>query len=149
MSEPMASLSDVHHAYGSITALRGVSLAAERGEVVALLGPNGVGKTTSVNLLLGLVPAQRGRVQVLGGAPGTRATRLRCGAMLQVSGLAPTLRVGEQIDLFRSYYDRPLSAERLRLSEGTVRNYLSEAIGKLGASNRIEAARLAHQKGWL
>ena len=37
----------------------------------------------------------------------------------------------------------------LSLSEGTVRNYLSEAIGKLGAANRIEAARIARQKGWL
>ena len=40
-------------------------------------------------------------------------------------------------------------AERLHLSEGTVRNYLSEAISKLGVTNRIEAARLARQKGWL
>lgn len=40
-------------------------------------------------------------------------------------------------------------AERLHLSHGTVRNYLSEAIGKLGVGNRIEAYRLAHQKGWL
>jgi two-component system, NarL family, response regulator DesR len=40
-------------------------------------------------------------------------------------------------------------AERLNLSHGTVRNYLSEAIGKLGVGNRIEAYRLARQKGWL
>jgi two-component system response regulator DesR len=40
-------------------------------------------------------------------------------------------------------------ARSLKLSEGTVRNYLSEAIGKLGAGNRVEAARLARQKGWL
>ncbi|GMU43384.1 MAG: response regulator transcription factor [Xanthomonadales bacterium] len=40
-------------------------------------------------------------------------------------------------------------AERLHLSQGTVRNYLSEAIGKLGAGNRIEAFRSARQKGWL
>lgn len=40
-------------------------------------------------------------------------------------------------------------ARALKLSEGTVRNYLSEAIGKLGAANRVEAARLARQKGWL
>jgi two-component system response regulator DesR len=40
-------------------------------------------------------------------------------------------------------------ATQLKLSEGTVRNYLSEAIGKLGARNRAEAARLARQKGWL
>jgi two-component system response regulator DesR len=40
-------------------------------------------------------------------------------------------------------------ASQLRLSEGTVRNYLSEAISKLGASNRVEAARIARIKGWL
>jgi two-component system, NarL family, response regulator DesR len=40
-------------------------------------------------------------------------------------------------------------ALRLNLSRGTVRNYLSEAIGKLGAANRIEAYRLARQRGWL
>ncbi|MCL4821230.1 MAG: response regulator transcription factor [Vicinamibacteria bacterium] len=43
----------------------------------------------------------------------------------------------------------PDIAGELGLSEGTVRNYLSEAIGKLGAANRIEAARIARDKGWL
>jgi len=40
-------------------------------------------------------------------------------------------------------------AAALNLSEGTVRNYLSEAISKLGAQNRIEAARIARDRGWL
>jgi two-component system response regulator DesR len=40
-------------------------------------------------------------------------------------------------------------ASELHLSEGTVRNYLSEAISKVGAENRVEAARIARQKGWL
>ena len=40
-------------------------------------------------------------------------------------------------------------ANQLNLSEGTVRNYLSEAISKLGAANRVEAARIARAKGWL
>lgn len=40
-------------------------------------------------------------------------------------------------------------ARSLRLSDGTVRNYLSEAIAKLGAANRVEASRLARNKGWL
>jgi two-component system response regulator DesR len=40
-------------------------------------------------------------------------------------------------------------ATQLNLSHGTVRNYLSEAIGKLGVGNRIEAFRIARQKGWL
>jgi len=40
-------------------------------------------------------------------------------------------------------------AGKLFLSEGTVRNYLSEAIGKLGAVNRVDASRIAREKGWL
>jgi two-component system response regulator DesR len=40
-------------------------------------------------------------------------------------------------------------AETLELSEGTVRNYLSEAVGKLGARNKVDAARIARAKGWL
>ncbi len=40
-------------------------------------------------------------------------------------------------------------AAELRLSEGTVRNYLSEAISKLGAANRVDAARIARSRGWL
>jgi two-component system response regulator DesR len=44
-----------------------------------------------------------------------------------------------------NYLEDPRDA----LSEGTVRNYLSTAISKPGVSNRIEAARLARQKGWL
>jgi two-component system response regulator DesR len=40
-------------------------------------------------------------------------------------------------------------ARRLFLSEGTVRNYLSSAIGKTGTRNRVEAVRVAEAKGWL
>lgn len=40
-------------------------------------------------------------------------------------------------------------AEQLHLTEGTVRNYLSEAIGKVGGANRIEASRIARERGWL
>jgi two-component system response regulator DesR len=40
-------------------------------------------------------------------------------------------------------------AGALHLSEGTVRNYLSEAVGKVGGRNRVDAARIARMKGWL
>lgn len=43
----------------------------------------------------------------------------------------------------------PEIADELRLSEGTVRNYLSEAISKVGGRNRVDAARIARNKGWL
>jgi len=54
--------------------------------------------------------------------------------------------------VLRQAADGATSAEiaaSLHLSEGTVRNYLSEAMSKLGASNRVEAARIARIKGWL
>jgi ABC-2 type transport system ATP-binding protein len=109
----VATMKDVHHAYGRIPALRGVNLAVRRGEVLAVLGPNGAGKTTGISLLLGLFPAQRGHVEVFGHAPSARATRLRRGAMLQIAGLTPTLRVAEHIELFRSYYANPLPLAKL------------------------------------
>ena len=46
-------------------------------------------------------------------------------------------------------YQTEQIANEMHLSPGTVRNYLSSASGKLNASNRIEAARIARQKGWL
>lgn len=46
-------------------------------------------------------------------------------------------------------HSTPHIASALNLSEGTVRNYLSEAISKLGVGNRVEAARMARTKGWL
>jgi len=113
VTEPVAILEDVHHCYGGTVALSGLSLAVRPGEILAVLGPNGAGKTTSIHLLLGLLPVQRGRVRVLGDQPGSASVRARRGAMLQVAGLPPTLRVEEQLDLFRSYYPRPLPAEQL------------------------------------
>ena len=56
-----------------------------------------------------------------------------------------------RVSTFGTLRGRPLAwvLDVLGLSDGTVRNYLSEAISKLGASNRVEAARIARTKGWL
>ncbi len=54
----MLELADVHSFYGSAHVIRGVSLKVERGEVVALLGRNGMGKTTTMRSIMGLAPPQ-------------------------------------------------------------------------------------------
>src|SRR5579872_4727701 len=114
----VASLEGVNKNYGDIRALRGVDFRVRAGEVVALLGPNGAGKTTAVKLLLGLMLPNAGKVRVFGGDPTNPENRMRTGAMLQVGRVPETLRVREHIDLFSSYYQKPMPAAQVLASAG-------------------------------
>lgn len=93
----------------------------QSGQVLALLGPNGAGKTTTVKLLLGLLKQSSGQVSVLGGDPRQVKIRERMGAMLQTASVPETLRVREHIDLFSSYYPRPLKMSDVLARAGLER----------------------------
>jgi ABC-2 type transport system ATP-binding protein len=113
----IASLRRASKNFGDVQALRQVDFAIRAGELVALLGPNGAGKTTAVKLFLGLAKPTTGTVSVFGGNPIHAEVRTRIGAMLQVAKVPETLRVREHIDLFSSYYPKPLPlAETLTLA---------------------------------
>ncbi len=113
----VASLHGVSKNYGQVKALKGVQFSIHAGELVALLGPNGAGKTTAVKLLLGLASPSAGTVSVFGGNPVQPEVRMRTGAMLQVAKVPETLRVREHLDLFASYYLKPLPmAETLAIT---------------------------------
>lgn len=113
----VAGLRGVSKNYGEIKALRNVDFSVCAGELVALLGPNGAGKTTAVKLLLGLAAPTSGVVTVFGGNPVHPQVRMRTGAMLQVGKVPETLRVREHINLFSSYYLKPLPlAESLAIA---------------------------------
>jgi ABC-2 type transport system ATP-binding protein len=114
----VAILEGVTKSYGPVRALRGVDFTVPAGQILALLGPNGAGKTTAVKLLLGLLQPDSGRVRVFGGNPTNPETRMRTGAMLQVSKVPETLRVQEHIDLFSSYYPNPLPLEEVLAAAG-------------------------------
>ncbi|HLY50358.1 MAG TPA: ABC transporter ATP-binding protein [Solirubrobacteraceae bacterium] len=60
---PLLEVSDIHTYYGSIEALKGVSLSVEPGEVVTLIGSNGAGKSTTLRSISGLTPARSGTVR--------------------------------------------------------------------------------------
>lgn len=109
LSPVVASLERINKNYGPVRALNGVDFRVRAGEVVALLGPNGAGKTTAVKLLLGLLQPNAGKVRVFGGDPTNPENRMRTGAMLQVGRVPETLRVREHIDLFSSYYEKPMT----------------------------------------
>ncbi|HVG24964.1 MAG TPA: ABC transporter ATP-binding protein [Thermoanaerobaculia bacterium] len=103
-----AHFSSVRKSYGEVEALKGLDLSIAPGELVALLGANGAGKTTAVRLLLGLATPTSGEVRVFGGDPRHAATRARLGAVLQTARVPETLRVREHIELFSSYYPHPM-----------------------------------------
>ena len=114
----VASLEGVNKNYGTVRALRGVDFRVRAGEVVALLGPNGAGKTTAVKLLLGLLQPDSGKARVFGGDPTNPENRMRAGAMLQVGRVPETLRVREHIDLFSTYYPKPMAPAEVLAAAG-------------------------------
>jgi ABC-2 type transport system ATP-binding protein len=134
----VARLAAVTKSYGPRRALDGIDLAVGGGEILALLGPNGAGKTTAVKLLLGLLDPDGGAVRVFGKDPREPRGRERSGAMLQVARVPETLRVREHIDLFSSYYPRPLSIAETLEAAG-VRELANRKFGELSGGERQRA----------
>ncbi len=121
--------------YGPVTALRNVNLDLRSGELLALLGPNGAGKTTLVRMLLGLASPDSGTVSVFGADPRQSHVGTRCGAMLQVGRVPETLKVREHIDLFSSYYPKPLPlAETFKIAG--LEDFKDRLFGELSGGQK-------------
>jgi ABC-2 type transport system ATP-binding protein len=131
----VASLESVNMNYENIRALQNLTFTVGAGQVVALLGPNGAGKTTAVKLLLGLLQPTAGRARVFGGDPTNPQNRMRTGAMLQVGRVPETLRVREHIDLFSTYYARPLPLSEVLAAAG-LENLADRKFGDLSGGQR-------------
>lgn len=100
--------------YGGQQAVDGIDLILCRGEILALLGPNSAGKTTTVAILAGQRPRDRGSVRVLGRDPARagrgrdgRRWRSRIGVVAQSAGAVPELTVSEAIGHVAAFYPRP------------------------------------------
>jgi branched-chain amino acid transport system ATP-binding protein len=99
----MLSVQDIHTYYGDSYILQGVSLELNPGQVVALLGRNGVGKTTLARSIMGLTPARRGRIlfkQIdITRLPAHRIARLGIGLVPQGRQIFRSLSVREHLDV--------------------------------------------------
>lgn len=99
----MLELVDVHTYYGESYVLQGISLVVREGTVVALLGRNGMGKTTTVHSIIGIIPPRRGRVRFKGrditGLPSYRIAQMGIGLVPQGRHIFPSLSVVENLTM--------------------------------------------------
>src|SRR5881398_651060 len=138
--QPLVAVEDVHTYYGKSHILHGVSLHVERGEVVGLLGRNGVGKSTTLKTIMGLVYPNRGKVLLAGspvtGLPAHKLARLGIGyvpedrRIFRLLTVTENLRTGldrhgvsrdrkkELLDKVYQYF--PVLAERRNQAGGTL-----------------------------
>jgi ABC-2 type transport system ATP-binding protein len=106
---------DLHKHYGDVHAARGVSFEIQDGEIFGLLGPNGSGKTTTLECIIGLREPDTGAIEVCGidARRRPREVKQRIGAALQTTSLQDKITPREALSLFGSFYRQKAAAGEL------------------------------------
>jgi branched-chain amino acid transport system ATP-binding protein len=133
----MLAVREIHTYYGLAHVLQGVSLDVQAGEIVALLGRNGAGKSTTLKSIVGLTPPKRGSVQFAGrdlaGVPTHQVARLGIGYVPEERRIFPQLSVMEnlRVAMLAHKLDDPTAA-----LEGVFSQFprLRERLGQAGRS---------------
>ncbi|MGX9293175.1 ABC transporter ATP-binding protein [Tsukamurella paurometabola] len=116
-ADPVIAATGLRRTYGTgasaFEAVRGIDLTVHPGEVFALLGTNGAGKTSTLDLLEGLAQPSAGELAVFGLDPHADRGRVRplCGIMLQSGGLPAELTVRETLEMWRGTCSNPTTAD--------------------------------------
>ncbi len=149
MCDRIVSCRNVVKTFEGVTALDGLTLDVDAGEIVALIGPNGSGKTTTMRTLLGIYPAEAGEVSVLGCDPARQFELIgpRLGVMLEQPGLSDKLSALEYLTIYARLFDIPVVEIDRRVNEVLGIAGLSERAGERlggyskGMRQRISLAR--------
>lgn len=144
MTETLLAIEGLHSGYGAGDVLQGVDLMVARGEVVAAVGRNGVGKTTLMKTVMGLLLARRGDLIFAGRSiayePAERRARLGLGYVPQGKQIFPqltvreNLRMGERVnrskpsDMDRALSFFPVLRDRMRQKGGTLSGGEQQAL---------------------
>jgi len=110
-------LRDIHAYYGESHVLHGMRLRVETGEVATLVGRNGVGKTTTLRTIMGILPPRRGTIELDGvpiaGMPSDRIAKRGLGYVPEERGILATLSVSENLMLAPIVGDKGWTVERI------------------------------------
>ncbi|GAB3158210.1 ABC transporter ATP-binding protein [Amycolatopsis stemonae] len=139
---PVIDVDRLNLTYGGFAAVKDLSFQVERGELYALLGTNGAGKTSTLETVEGHRQPASGTVRVFGKDPRDRAAvRPRLGIMLQESGFSPDLTVAESVRLIGRLTERADDAGRVLGLVGLTRK-ASTKVGQLsgGEKRRLDFA---------
>lgn len=103
---PNVIVQDLRKQYGDVVAAHGISFEIERGEIFGLLGPNGSGKTTTLECIIGLREPDRGEIEIAGidARRHPHAVKEHIGAVLQTTSLQDKITPREALTLFGSFY---------------------------------------------
>jgi ABC-2 type transport system ATP-binding protein len=138
---PIIVTSHLARRFGSLVAVRDVSMSVERGEIFGVLGPNGAGKSTTIRMLCGILDPSGGRGTVVGFDIATQAEKIkeRIGYMTQRFSLYEDLTVFENLLFYAGIYGVPRSRRRARVDE---------VIDKSGLEGRRDQLAGTLSGGW-
>jgi ABC-2 type transport system ATP-binding protein len=119
MDQPIIETRGLSRRFGSLSAVRDVSLTVMRGEIFGVLGPNGAGKSTTIRMLCGILDPSGGSGKVVGFDLATEAERIkqRIGYMTQRFSLYEDLSVVENLTFYAGIYGVPRERRRARVDE--------------------------------
>lgn len=149
MVEEIIEVRNLTHSFGELVAVNDVSFSVRRGEIFSLLGPNGAGKSTTINVLITLLPLQRGEVSIAGFdlARDPSGVRSVIGIVFQEVTLDRDMTVWEILEFHGRIYGLPREERRSRIDEllelvelENKRDTLTKRLSG-GMKRRLEIAR--------